>query len=160
MQTKQSVTNSNIRATVIAAFGVLLMGLAVSETAQAQANQPAPLVFQAAGPDATSIQGAVDAFRASLGANNGNNPGPIQKGRREINWDGGNPNLMDTTAPVNPFLVFLNTRGSQYQNTRLGALTGSSVGRTSGRVGHAVWQSHLRHHLQGLQPVAVVHSCR
>ena len=120
MQTKQSVTNSNIRATVIAAFGVLLMVLAVSETAQAQANQPTPLVFQAAGPDATSIQGAVAAFRAALGDNNLNNPGPIQKGRREINWDGGNPNLLDTTAPVNPFLVFLNTRGSQYKTPGLG----------------------------------------
>ena len=120
MQTKQSVINSNIRATVIAAFGVLSMVLAVSETAQAQANQPTPLVFQAAGPDATSIQGAVDAFRASLGDNNLNNPGPIQKGRREINWDGGNPNLLDTTAPVNPFLVFLNTRGSQFKTPGLG----------------------------------------
>ena len=120
MQTKQSVTNSNIRATVIAAFGVLSMVLAVSETAQAQANQPTPLVFQAAGPDATSIQGAVDAFRASLGDNNVNNPGPIQKGRREINWDGGNPNLLDTTAPVTPFLVFLNTRGSQFKTPGLG----------------------------------------
>ena len=120
MQTKQSVINSNIRATVIAAFGVLLMGLAVSETAQAQANQPTPLVFQAAGPDATSIQGAVDAFRASLGDNNLNNPGPIQKGRREINWDGGNPNLLVTTAPVTPFNVFLNTRGSQFKTPGLG----------------------------------------
>ena len=120
MQTKQSVTNSNIRATVIAAFGVLSMVLAVSETAQAQVTQPTPLVFQAAGPDATSIQGAVDAFRASLGDNNANNPGPIQKGRREINWDGGNPNLMDTTPPVNPFLVFLNTRGSRYKTPGLG----------------------------------------
>ena len=120
MQTKQSVINSNIRATVIAAFGVLLMGLAVSETAQAQANQPTPLVFQAAGPDATSIQGAVDAFRASLGDNNANNPGPIQKGRREINWDGGNPNLLVTTAPVTPFNVFLNTRGSQFTTPGLG----------------------------------------
>ena len=120
MQTKQSVINSNIRAIVVAAFGVLLMVLAVSETAQAQANQPTPLVFQAAGPDATSIQGAVDAFRAVLGDNNLNNPGPIQKGRREINWDGGNPNLMDTTPPVNPFLVFLNTRGSQYKTPGLG----------------------------------------
>ena len=120
MQTKQSVINSNIRATVIAAFGVLSMLLAVSQTVQAQATQPTPLVFQAAGPDATSIQGAVDAFRASLGDNNGNNPGPLQKGRREINWDGGNPNLLDTTAPVNPFLVFLNTRGSQFKTPGLG----------------------------------------
>ncbi len=61
MQIKQSVINSNIRASVIAAFGVLSMVLAVSGTAQAQANQPTPLVFQAAGPDAASIQSAVDA---------------------------------------------------------------------------------------------------
>jgi hypothetical protein len=117
MQTTQSVIHLNIRSTVIAAFGLLSMLLAVSETAHAQGT---PLVFQAAGPDATSIQGAVDAFRASLGNNNGNNPGPIQKGRREINWDGGNPNLLDTTAPVNPFLVFLNTRGSQFKTPGLG----------------------------------------
>ena len=132
MQTKQSVTNSNTRATVIAAFGVLSMVLAVSETAQAQANQPTPLVFQAAGPDATSIQGAVDAFRASLGNNNGNNPGPIQKGRREINWDGGNPNLLDTTAPVNPFLVFLNNRGSQYKTPGLGLSQAPASGGLQG----------------------------
>ena len=133
MQTKQSVTNSNIRATVIAAFGVLSMVLAVSETAQAQAtNQPTPLVFQAAGPDATSIQGAVDAFRASLGDNNLSNPGPIQKGRREINWDGGNPNLLATTAPVNPFLVFLNTRGSQYKTPGLGLSQAPASGGPQG----------------------------
>jgi len=120
MQTKQSAINSNVRATIIAAFGVLLMVLAVSETAQAQADQPTPLVFQAAGPDAASIQSTVDAFRAVLGANNLNNPGPLQKGRREINWDGGNTNILDTTAPVNPFLVFLNTRGSQFKTPGLG----------------------------------------
>jgi hypothetical protein len=120
MQTKQSVTNSNIRSTLIAAFGVLSMVLAVSETAQAQANLPTPQVFQAAGPDAASIQSTVDAFRASLGDNNLNNPGPIQKGRREINWDGGNPNLLATTAPVTPFNVFLNTRGSQFTTPGLG----------------------------------------
>src|SRR5206468_8406822 len=110
----------NVRATIIAAFGVLLTVLAVSETAQAQADQPTPLVFQAAGPDAASIQSAVDAFRAVLGGNNLNNPGPLQKGRREINWDGGNTNILDTTAPVNPFLVFLNTRGSQFKTPGLG----------------------------------------
>src|SRR6266852_1713638 len=92
MKTKRSVTNSNIRSTVIAAFGLLSMLLAVSETAHAQGT---PLVFQAAGPDAASIQSAVDAFRAALGDNHGNKPGPLQKGRREINWDGGNPNLLD-----------------------------------------------------------------
>jgi hypothetical protein len=138
MQSKQSVTNSNnqpstactekhaamklpIASTVIAAFGLLSMLPAASETAHAQAtsNNP-PLVIQAAGPDATSIKSAVEAFRAALGDNNGNNAGPIQKGRREINWDGGNPNILDTTAPANPFVVFLNTRGSQYKTPGLG----------------------------------------
>jgi len=129
MQTTQSVTNSNIRSTFVAAFGLLSMLIAVSETAHAQGT---PLVFQAAGPDATSIQGAVDAFRASLGNNNGNNPGPIQKGRREINWDGGNPNLLDTTAPVNPFLVFLNNRGSQYKTPGLGLSQAPASGGLQG----------------------------
>ena len=132
MQTKQSVINSNIRSTVIAAFGVLSILLAVSETAHAQGNQPKPLVFQAAGPDATSIQSAVDAFRTALGPNHGNNPGPLQKGRREINWDGGNPNILDTTAPVNPFLVFLNTRGSQFKTPGLGLSQAPASGGPQG----------------------------
>ena len=123
MQTKQSVINSNIRATVIAAFGVLSMVFVVSETAQAQARDDVPpAVFQAAGATAASIQSTVDAFRARLGdPNNLNNPGPLGlKGRREINWDGGNPNVLDTTAPVTPFNVFLNTRGSQFNTPGLG----------------------------------------
>src|SRR5438094_5250405 len=146
MQTKQSVTNNHqpstacgekraamklpIRSTVIAAFGVLSMLLPVSQTAHAQRTPPpnsrrefvAPVVFQAAGPSGASIQSTVDAFRAVPGfeTNNGNNPGPLKNGRREINWDGGNPNVMDTTAPVTPFNVFLNTRGSQFNTPGLG----------------------------------------
>jgi hypothetical protein len=73
-----------------------------------------PLVFQAAGPTRESIQGTVDAFRAALGdPNNGNNPGPLASGHREINWDGGG-GVDATTAPVTPFNVFLNTRGGQF----------------------------------------------
>jgi hypothetical protein len=122
MQTKQSVTNSNIRSTVIAAFGLLSMLLAASQSAYAQGKEfVAPVVFQAAGSTAASIQSPVDAFRAALGnPNNGNNPGPLTSGRREINWDGGNPNVLDTTAPVTPFNVFLNTRGSQFTTPGLG----------------------------------------
>ena len=72
-----------------------------------------PVVFQAAGPSAASIQATVDSFRAALGnPNNGNTPGPLLLGRREINWDGGGANT--TTAPVTPFDVFLNTRGGQF----------------------------------------------
>src|SRR4030095_7875158 len=140
MKTKQSVTNSNNQPSTackekhaamklpftsmpIPAFVLLSMLLAVSETAQAQARDYAPpVVFQAAGANAASIQSTVDAFRARLGdPNNLNNPGPLGlKGRREINWDGGNPNVLDTTAPVNPFVVFLNTRGSQFTTPGLG----------------------------------------
>jgi hypothetical protein len=74
-----------------------------------------PQVFQAAGPGplSTSIQSTVDAFRTALGdPNNANNPGPLDSGRREINWDGGGST--DTTPPVTPFDVFLNTRGAQF----------------------------------------------
>ena len=119
MQTKQSVTTSNKHAAIklpitsmtITALGLVSMVLAASQTAQAQTVPPGsvtgPVVFQAAGPDAASIQSSVDAFRAALGDSNGNNPRPLPiKGRREINWDGGNPNILDTTAPVNPFLGF------------------------------------------------------
>src|SRR5947207_6600041 len=146
MQTKQSVTNNHqpstacgekraamklpIRSTVIAAFGVLSMLLPVSQTAHAQRTPPpnsrrefvAPVVFQAAGPSGASIQSTVDAFRAVPGfeTNNGNNPGPLPDGRREINWDGGSPDVLDTTAPVTPFNVFLNTRGSQFTTPGLG----------------------------------------
>lgn len=116
MQTKQSVIKS-----LIAAFGLLSMLLPLSQTAQAQSTViDAPVVFQAAGPNAASIQSTVDAFRAELGSNNGNNRGPLPMGRREINWDGGNPNILDTTPAVNPFLTFLNTRGSQFKTPGLG----------------------------------------
>jgi hypothetical protein len=72
------------------------------------------MVFQAAGPTPESIQGTVDAFRAALGEpNNGNDPGPLDSGRREINWDGGGANDT-TTDPVTPFNVFLDSRGAQF----------------------------------------------
>lgn len=150
MQTKQSVTNSNkqgspvctekrtaiklpITSTVLAIIGFLSMLLAISETAHAQGrDDTSPVVFQAAGPDTGSIQGAVDAFRAILGDNNLNNPGPLHKGRREINWDGGNPNVLDTTAPVNPFLTFLNTRGSQFRTPGLGLAQAPPTGGPQG----------------------------
>ena len=109
----------------MAALGLLSMLLPVSQTAHAQGDRAdsfvAPTVFQAAGPTAAWIQSTVDAFRAALGdPNNGNNPGPLASGRREINWDGGDPNILDTTAPVTPFDVFLNTRGAHFTTPGLG----------------------------------------
>src|SRR5438105_4014007 len=79
----------------------------------------APKVFQAAGPTIASIQSTVDEYRAALGQpNNGNVTTPQAGGRREINWDGGGSNA--TTAPVTPFNVFLNTRGSQFTTPGVG----------------------------------------
>jgi hypothetical protein len=94
------------------------------QTTYAQENTPknfeAPTVFQAAGPDAASIQSSVDRFRHELGdQNNGNNPGPLSDGRREINWDGvGQPDA--TTPPANPFNNFLDSRGNQTTTPGLG----------------------------------------
>jgi hypothetical protein len=93
-------------------------GLASPRHAYAQGKPShdfvAPLVFQAAGPSAESIQSSVDQYRDALGAPNGNTAGPLSAGRREINWDGAGGADTSTTAPVTPFNVFLNTRGSQF----------------------------------------------
>ena len=68
------------------------------------------VVFQVAGPTAASIQGTVDAYRVALGdSNNGNAPGPLASGRREINWDGRD---VITNAPL--FDGFLVTRGALF----------------------------------------------
>ena len=79
-----------------------------------------PTVFQAAGPDVASIQGSVDAFRAALGNPNNGNAGSLNTGHREINWDGAGGADTSTTAPVTPFNVFLNTRGSQFTTPGIG----------------------------------------
>jgi hypothetical protein len=63
--------------------------------------------------DATGLQSVVDAFRGDLGdPSNGNAPGPLGSGRREINWDGGGSPA--TSVAGNPFTGFLNTRGQLF----------------------------------------------
>lgn len=80
----------------------------------------APAVFQAAGPNITSIQGTITDFRAALGDPvNGNTLNELDSGRREINWDGAVPTDV-TTPPVNPFNTFLNTRGAQFTTPGIG----------------------------------------
>jgi len=106
--------------TVVAAFGVLSVMVSVPvRQAIAQDNTSKdfvpPIVFQAAGPTVQSIQGTVDAFRAALGnPNNGNAPGPLASGRREINWDGGSTTNQATAIAGNPFAGFLVTRGALF----------------------------------------------
>ena len=112
-------TSILVVASVAAAFGLLSVMTPVPGHPEAYAEDNTkdfvpPTVFQAAGPNAASIQSTVDAFRAALGnLNNGNAPGPLASGRREINWDGGGANTT-TDTPVTPFNVFLNTRGGQF----------------------------------------------
>jgi len=109
-----------------AALGILsvIVSIPVSQ-ADAQSNTPEipvasadfvpPIVFQAAGPTAASIQSTVDQYRAALGApNNGNAAGPLATGRREINWDGGSPTNQSTTISGNPFAGFQVTRGALF----------------------------------------------
>jgi len=86
-----------------------------------------PAIFQAAGPGASAIQGSVDSFRAALGGvNNGNAPGPLAGGRREINWDGGGSTA--TSVGANPFDVFLNTRGGRFETDGPGFLQAPASG--------------------------------
>jgi hypothetical protein len=116
---------------ILAAFSILLVMIMVPVRQEAHAQEAhaheaharndgahkdfiTPTVFQAAGPTISSIQGSVDQFRAALGAtNNGNAPGPLPNGRREINWDGGG--ATDTAIAGTPFDGFLVTRGARFE---------------------------------------------
>jgi hypothetical protein len=114
-----------------------LVGLGILGLAGASAEEKEkklPIVFQAAGTTAEAIQSTVDAFRAALGEpDNANVPGPVAKGRREINWDGGGNN--DTTAPLppaNPFDVFLDSRGARFTTPGTGLTQGPPSGGPQG----------------------------
>ena len=99
-----------------------------SETVQAtyDAGGP-PIVFQAAGPTVASIQSMVDAFRAAIGgANNGNAPGPLAAGRREINWDGGGSTA--TSIVPTPFDGFLDNRGGRFTTRGSGFVQAPAAG--------------------------------
>ena len=125
----------SLLSTIVASFGLVLVYVSV-RPAHAEGNTSKdfvpPIVFQAAGPNALSIQSTVDAFRAALGnPNNGNAPGVLASGRREINWDGGGANDT-TTAPVTPFDVFLNTRGGQFTTPGTGLSQAPPAGGPQG----------------------------
>src|ERR1043166_5120477 len=89
--------------------------IVIVASARGMLSAQAQIVYQAAGPTAASIQSAVDEYRAALGTNNnGNAPGPLDSGRREINWDGGSGTNVSTTIAGNPSTVFVVTRGAQF----------------------------------------------
>jgi hypothetical protein len=86
-------------------------------------------IFSDSGADIVSITPTVDAFRAALGDPiNGNAPGPLAAGRREINWDGGGPPVINGTAPVTPFTVFQNTRGATFTTPGTGLTQAADTG--------------------------------
>jgi hypothetical protein len=95
----------------------VMASLPVRRVAHAQGYAPKdfvpPIVFQAAGPTAASIQCSVDEYRAALGQPDNRNAGPLQSGHREINWDGGGNN-QTTAIAGNPFAGFQVTRGALF----------------------------------------------
>jgi hypothetical protein len=112
-------------------IGAAMMLSVAIPAVHAQEDVDRPLVFQAAGLTAASIQSTVDAYREALGdPNNGNNPGPLADGRREINWDGGGSDA--TTDPVTPFDVFLNTRGARFTTPGIGLSQAPITGGAQG----------------------------
>lgn len=119
MKTQINMLVITARLVVVVGMGLTLMSCGDDNDNSAIAQQGAgrdfvaPTVFQAAGPTAASIQSTIDQYRAALGAtNNGNNPGPLADGRREINWDGGGSTA--NTVVGTPFNGFLVNRGALF----------------------------------------------
>jgi hypothetical protein len=86
-------------------------------------------IFTDAGTTVADITDTVNAFRAILGdPNNANDPGPLLTGRREINWDGGGPPVINGTPPVTPFTVFQNSRGATFTTPGTGLTQAAATG--------------------------------
>lgn len=101
---------------------VLAVACAAGLVASARPGRAGFVVFSAGGDNTPgSIQGTVDAFRAALGdPNNGNTPGPLASGRREINWDGGGSVVASPAGT--PFNGFRNIRGGSFTTPGTGFL--------------------------------------
>ena len=86
--------------------------------------------FELGGANAAAIQATVDNFRAALGnPNNGNAPGPLNTGRREINWDGGGT---ATTPAGTPFNGFQGIRGALFTTPGTGFVQAPPSGGAGG----------------------------
>src|SRR5262247_2982742 len=112
-------------------FNVLVSTMLVTALAWVAGAAPAPAVtiFADAGANVVSITDTVDLFRVALGdPNNGNNPGPLLSGRREINWDGGGPPVINGTAPVTPFTTFQDSRGATFTTPGTGLTQAAATG--------------------------------
>ena len=63
---------------------------------------------------------------------NANNPGPLASGHREINWDGGNPNIMDYDSPCHAVQRVPATPAAPVHHTRFRPFAGSPLPWASG----------------------------
>jgi PEP-CTERM motif len=87
-----------MRTGCMAIIGAVVLALMLPTAAQAS-----PVLFEASGPNAASIQATVDGFRTAVGSPNNaglNNPGPLASGRREIGWDFGAVFRVLTPSPL------------------------------------------------------------
>ena len=88
-----------MRTGCLAIIGAVVLALMLPVAAQAS-----PVLFEASGPNAASIQATVDGFRTAVGSPNNatglNNPGPLASGRREINWNTGPQFLVLVRPPL------------------------------------------------------------
>lgn len=105
---------------------VLSIGEALAQSTDPHTFEP-PAVFQAAGPSIASIQASLEQYRLALGGdNNGVAKGPLESGRREINWDGGGSTA--TSLAGTPFTQFLDGRGSLFVTPGSGFVQAPSSG--------------------------------
>jgi hypothetical protein len=88
----------------------------------------APIVVTDAGAAAADIADGVLSFQTILGNPlNGNAPGPLTSGRREINWDGGGGVSATATAGT-PFAGFQNIRGALFTTPGTGFVQATPSG--------------------------------
>ena len=112
-----TVSTTNVVDRFIGIMSLALAGALLSLPIESSA---APIIFSASGADAAAIQNTVDAFRAGLGANNGNVAGSQPTGHREINWDGGG--ATNSSSSGSPLTAFTNTRGATFTTPGTGFL--------------------------------------
>lgn len=92
------------------------LAIGLTAAAFATAGSAQAIERSASGADASAIQGAVDQFRADLGANNGVGNSFVS-GRREINWDGV-PNGASAPNSIRAdFFNFNSARGVMFTST-------------------------------------------
>ena len=120
---------------LIACVSAILVGggnVAAHAQVGQRPNQATPVVFQAAGPDAASIQSAVDAFRSALGTLNKNVAGTFGSGRREINWDAAPDAVSAPNAMPADFFNVNSPRGAVFETPGSGFQLSAKAGNPSG----------------------------